>query len=63
MANPSKHLDQWKHNRAFSSEISGAYPDWIVTVAFYVALHAVDALLRTIWWSARSTRTTAGTAC
>ncbi len=45
MANPSKHLDQWKHNRAFLSIIPATYPDWIVTVAFYVSLHAVDALL------------------
>ena len=33
------------HNRAFLSTIQPAYPDWLVTVAFYVALHAVDALL------------------
>lgn len=39
------HLRQWKHNRAFLGSISSEHPDWIVTVAFYTALHAVDALL------------------
>lgn len=40
-----KHIQQWMHNRSFLSTISLKYPDWIVTVAFYVALHAVDSLL------------------
>jgi len=44
MANP-KHVEQWKHNREFLGVIPAAYPDWIVTAAFYVSLHAVDALL------------------
>jgi len=39
------HITQWKHNRAFLATIPPDYPDWVVTVAFYVALHAVDALL------------------
>jgi len=39
------HLNQWKHNRDFLASISAEYPDWIVTVAFYTALYAVDALL------------------
>jgi hypothetical protein len=45
MASSQSHIDQWKHNRAFLATIAPAYPDWLVTVAFYVALHAVDALL------------------
>jgi hypothetical protein len=40
-----KHLKQWKHNRRFLGLVPKAYPDWMVTVTFYVALHAVDALL------------------
>jgi hypothetical protein len=45
MANYQQHLTQWKHNRSFLGSISTTYPDWIVTVAFYVALHATDSLL------------------
>ncbi|HXE54418.1 MAG TPA: hypothetical protein VN541_15455 [Tepidisphaeraceae bacterium] len=45
MASSKSHIDQWKHNREFLVTIPAAYPDWIVTVAFYVSLHAVDALL------------------
>ncbi len=40
------HITQWNHNRQFLQCISSQqYPDWIVTVSFYVAVHAVDALL------------------
>jgi hypothetical protein len=45
MADSRKHLDQWQHNRAFLGLIPTDYPDWMVTVSFYVALHAIDALL------------------
>lgn len=46
MSDPSKaHIDQWKHNRGFLQTIQPPYPDWAVTVTFYTALHAVDALL------------------
>ena len=45
MAKSHAHIKQWKHNREFLGTISPKYADWIVTVAFYVALHAVDALL------------------
>ena len=38
-------IAQWKHNRAFLQAIPPDYPDWAVTVTFYTALHAVDALL------------------
>jgi hypothetical protein len=40
-----RHIQQWKHNRSFLPLIDPPYADWIVNVAFYVALHAVDALL------------------
>lgn len=45
MASTLSHLQQWKHNRDFLPTVSSSYTDWIVTVTFYTALHAVDALL------------------
>ena len=46
MANTQRdHLKQWAHNREFLATIAPKYTDWIVTVTFYVALQAVDALL------------------
>jgi hypothetical protein len=45
MENKDSHIRQWKHNREFLVAIPPEYPDWIVTVTFYVALHAVDSLL------------------
>jgi hypothetical protein len=45
MATKDEHIQQWKHNRAFLTELPPSYPDWLVTVAFYAALHAVDSIL------------------
>jgi len=45
MATCSQHITQWIHNRQFLATVTTDYPDWIVTSAFYVALHAVDAML------------------
>ncbi len=45
MATTSDHLRQWRHNRELVSRIPPTHPDWIVTVSFYTALHAIDALL------------------
>jgi hypothetical protein len=45
MAKDLQHIQQWKHNRSLLSAIPPQYPDWIVTVSFYVALQAVDAVL------------------
>lgn len=45
MASSESHIQQWKHNRKLLAHLPPAYPDWIVTVTFYVALQAVDALL------------------
>lgn len=39
-----KHLDKWRHNREFLKSIDDRYPDWMATVAFYAAVHAVEAL-------------------
>ena len=44
MASPSEHARQWRHNRSLVPLFLD-YPDWIVTVTFYAALHVVDALL------------------
>lgn len=43
---PTAHINQWKHNRGFLGLIDPKFPDWAVTVTFYTALHAVDALLK-----------------
>ena len=32
------------HNRELIPLLPQSHPDWIVTLAFYTALHAVDAL-------------------
>lgn len=45
MASTSSHLQQWRHNRSLIPAVPPSHPDWIVTVTFYTALHAVDALL------------------
>lgn len=45
MASSSSHLQQWKHNREFLPQIPREFTDWLVTVTFYTALHAIDALL------------------
>ena len=45
MGTSENHIRQWKHNREFLSKVPPGFPDWAVTAAFYVALHAVDSLL------------------
>jgi hypothetical protein len=40
-----RHIGQWKHNRLLIAKIPASHPDWIVTVAFYTAVQAVDAAL------------------
>ena len=46
MPTPSEHINQWKRNRKLLlSEALVDYPEWRITVAFYCALHAVEALL------------------
>lgn len=39
------HIVQWKHNRSLIGQIPASHPDWIVTVVFYTAVHAVDTAL------------------
>jgi hypothetical protein len=45
MADPQKHIDQWKHNRDLLSLIPPKFNDWQITVVFYAALQGIDALL------------------
>lgn len=47
MADGERHIKQWLHNRQFLATIDPSYNDWIVTVSFYTALHAVDVLFAT----------------
>lgn len=39
-----QHKSKWLHNRAFLSSIDDRFSDWIVTVAFYAALHCFESL-------------------
>lgn len=45
MPSPDDHIRQWRHNRAFLQTIRPDFRDWILTAAFYTALHAIDTLL------------------
>lgn len=47
MGTADQHIEQWRHNRSLLSTLPPEYPDWIVTVAFYTGLHAIDAMLHT----------------
>lgn len=44
MATPAQHKSKWLHNRQFLGTIADEFPDWMVTVMFYAALHAVENL-------------------
>ena len=47
MATESDHLRQAQHNHEFLNAIEQArFPDWAATVAFYTAVHLVQALLK-----------------
>lgn len=47
MASRQQHSEQWLHNRAFLQSLLNRQDisDWITTVAFYTAVHAVQVLL------------------
>ena len=48
MGTRADHLKKAEHNRSFLESIdSKRYPDWVVTVGFYKALHVVEALFAT----------------
>lgn len=44
MGTTLEHVAKWKHNRDFLATIPDKYCDWTVTVAFYTAVHAVEAV-------------------
>lgn len=45
MAMESEHREQARHNADFLRAIDGSqFPDWVVTVAFYRAVHLVEML-------------------
>jgi hypothetical protein len=48
MANLLDHLNQAEHNESFAAQLDGdpdlRYWDWLITVAFYAAVHYVEAL-------------------
>jgi hypothetical protein len=47
MATESDHLKQAQHNEKFLNSIDATqFPDWAATVAFYTAVHLVQALLK-----------------
>jgi len=41
------HQSKWLNNRRFLLSLDDEFPDWIVTAAFYCALHAVTVLFAT----------------
>ena len=46
MANSADHQGKWRHNRSFLASLSDyKYCDWMVTAAFYTAIHAIESLL------------------
>ena len=47
MGTVDQHIKQWQHNRCLLSTLPPECPDWIVTISFYAALHAIDAMLHT----------------
>jgi len=44
MTPQTSHLEKWRHNRRFLAVIPDEFSDWIVIVAFYAAIHCVEAL-------------------
>ena len=47
MATENEHERQADHNQKFLDDLDPTkYPDWAATVAFYIAVHRVQALLR-----------------
>ncbi len=39
-----RHRTQWLHNRDLLTKLPASHYDWVVAVAFYAALHAVETL-------------------
>ena len=44
MASRAEHLEKARKNEAFLSSLNDDHPEWLVVVAFYKAVHLVEAL-------------------
>ncbi len=44
MSRQTLHRRKWSHNREFLTTIPDKYSDWMVTVAFYAAVHCFETL-------------------
>jgi len=45
MGKQNEHMKKWEHNRSFLATLSNdQFSDWIATVAFYAAVHAVESV-------------------
>lgn len=44
MASEAAHLLKAEHNQKFLDTLDDAYPDWLLTVGFYKAVHLAEAL-------------------
>ena len=44
MGSAAQHREKAEHNQAFLDSISDDYPDWLTTVAFYVAVELIETL-------------------
>lgn len=50
MAQVSKHIEIYQHNKEFLGGIDTAkYPDWSITVSFYCCLHKMCACMRYVY--------------
>ncbi len=45
MPQEDNHRQRWIHNREFVGTITDTYCDWILTAAFYAAVHAFETLV------------------
>lgn len=48
MSSESKHIDQYRHNKAFLDNgirDKNEFSDWAVTVTFYCGIHLIEAML------------------
>lgn len=44
MSRTEDHIMRWQHNRAFMASLDDKNADWMVTAAFYAAVHAIGAV-------------------
>ena len=44
MSRTTDHIARWQHNRSFMASLNDEHADWMVTSAFYAAVHAIGAV-------------------